>query len=277
MRRTTTPGAARGNGPGPEGWRSGLREPLPTRVEGLPALPAAYGETLDAGLEALGETLPPGVRTRLDDHVRLLLAWNAAINLTAIDEPAAVAREHVLDSLAALPLLRAAGADRLLDLGSGGGFPGLPLAVALPAHRALLIDSTAKKTRFLATVTAALGLDPGVAVAAARAEALARDPRHRGRWPVVVARAVAPLAELVELGLPLLARGGLLLAWKRVPLEAELARAVAALRALGGGPPQLEPVAVAGLEDHRLVRIVRVGPVPAGFPRDPAARRRRPW
>ena len=132
-------------------------------------------------------------RAAIDGHVRLLLAWTAAINLTAIRDPAEVAIAHVLDSLTAVPLLRAMGIDAFVDIGSGGGLPGLPLAIALPARRALLVESTGKKARFLETAVAAVmpeaqggdvpGSDPPVDVAAVRAEALARDPAHRGAWP----------------------------------------------------------------------------------------------
>jgi 16S rRNA (guanine527-N7)-methyltransferase len=164
----------------------------------------------------------------------------------------------------------------VLDLGSGGGFPGIPLAVVLSAHRVLLVDSVGKKARFLATAIAALGLAPGVAAAAARAEELGADRRQRGTWPAVVVRAVTNLAELAELALPLLTLGGLLLAWKRRPLDDELSRARPAIAILGGGEPALTPVAVDGLSDHVLVAIEKRRPTPAGFPRDPATRRRRP-
>jgi 16S rRNA (guanine527-N7)-methyltransferase len=239
-------------------------------------LPAEFDAILDAGLASLQLNLTPRQRAALGDHVRLLLAWTEAINLTSIRDPAAVAREHVLDSLSAASLLRTRGVTGVLDLGSGGGFPGIPLAVVLPAHRVLLVDSVGKKARFLATAIAALGLAPGVAVAAVRAEELGADPRQRGTWPAVVVRAVTNLAELAELALPLLAPGGLLLAWKRRPLDDELSRARPAAAILGGGEPALTPVAVAGLSDHVLVAIEKRRPTPAGFPRDPATRRRRP-
>jgi 16S rRNA (guanine527-N7)-methyltransferase len=211
----------------------------------------------------------------IEAHARLLLAWNSAINLTAIRDPDGVAREHVLDSLSALPVLRRAGVDEFLDLGSGAGYPGLPLAVALPA-RALLVESIAKKARFLETVVAALELPERVDVAAVRAEALAADPRHRGGWQAVVARAVADTAELAELAMPLLRPYGLLIAWKRRPCDDELERAERALHQLRGRIATVEEVHVPGLEDHVLVVIEKTGETPREFPRDPAARRRRP-
>jgi 16S rRNA (guanine527-N7)-methyltransferase len=252
------------------------RDPLPTDVRALPTLPPAFDSILDAGLASLHVLATPRQRAALGDHVRLLLAWTQAINLTSIRDPAAAAREHVLDSLTAVPLLRARGVTAVLDLGSGGGFPGIPLAVILPARRVLLVESVGKKARFLATAVAGLGLEPQVAVAAARAEELASDPHQRGAWQAVVARAVTNLAELAELALPLLAPGGLLLAWKRRPLEDELGRAGPAIATLGGGEPALTPVGIDGLSDHVLVAITQLRRAPAGFPRDPASRRRRP-
>ena len=254
-----------------------VRDPLPTRVSGLAPLPEEYGEVLRAGLPAIaGPGLTPEARAAVDDHVRLLLAWNAAINLSGIHAPEKIAREHVLDSLTALPLLRRAGVTEFLDLGSGGGYPGLPLAVALPAERALLVESTGKKARFLEAAVAALGVADRVAVAATRAESLAADPRHRGRWQAVVSRAVTDLTELAELALPLLATGGLLVAWKRRPLDDELSHAEGAVGYLGGRVAACEAVTVPGLEDHVLAVVEKIAPTPLEFPRDPAARRRRP-
>ena len=219
--------------------------------------------------------MPDEAAAAIDGHVRLLLAWNAAINLTAVRDPAGIAREHVLDSLTAVPLLRRAGVDEFLDLGSGAGFPGVPLAAALPARRALLVESIAKKARFLEVVAAAVELD-AIEVAAARAEALAVDARHRGRWQAVVARAVTDAAELAELAMPLLRPGGLLMAWKRRPCDEELDRADRALRQLRGRIALVEDVCVPGLEDHVLAVMEKTGDTPHEFPRDPAARRRRP-
>jgi 16S rRNA (guanine(527)-N(7))-methyltransferase RsmG len=188
-------------------------------------LPAAYHRALEAGLREVGVDLDSAQRSAIDGHVRLLLAWNRAINLTAIRDPVEAAGAHVVDSLAALPVFRERKVDRFVDLGSGGGFPGLPLAIALPATHALLADSIGKKVRFLETVVDAVGLAGRVETQTARAETLARDPAHRERWPAVTARAVAALPDLVELAFPLLQRGGVLVAWKRGEIGSELAAA----------------------------------------------------
>ena len=259
-----------------EGALDRPRDPLPTRVQDLAPLPPAFAEVLDPGLEALGLTLSPEGRGAIDAHVRFLLAWTEAINLTAIREPADVARLHVLDSLAAAPHLAARGITRLLDIGSGGGFPGFPLGVALGSDRTLLVDSVGKKVRFLSTVVEATGLGRRVAAENARAEVIARDPRDRGAWPAVTARAVTSLAELVELALPLVAPGGVLIAWKRERVEAEVTDAAGALEALRAGPVEVVEVGLPGLEAHRLVIVPRAGRIDARFPRDPAERRRRP-
>ena len=252
------------------------REPLPTRVQDTPELPAAYHDVLDAGLSALGTPLPGGAREIIDGHMRLLLAWTEAINLTAVRDPADAARLHVLDSLAALPLLRARGVRHLLDLGSGGGFPGIPLAAALNAERTLLVDSVGKKVRFLATVIEATGLTGKAAAEAARAETLAHSAADRGVWQAVTARAVTSLAELVEIGLPLVAPEGVLVAWKAGDMDAELAAARPVLRALGARHVDIVDAGLPGLEGRRLVVVVAGGPVDPRYPRDPAERRRRP-
>jgi 16S rRNA (guanine527-N7)-methyltransferase len=259
-----------------EGALDRPRDPLPTRVQDLPALPPAYAAVLEAGLASLAIDLSPAARDVIDDHVRLLLAWTEAINLTAIRDPAEIARLHVLDSLTAAPVLRARGMSRILDLGSGGGFPGIPLAAALGSDRTLLVDSVGKKVRFLQTVIAATGLDRRVAAAPERAEVLAHDPRDREAWPAVTARAVTSLVDLVELALPLVAPGGVLVAWKGASIEAELDAARGALRALRAGPVRVVESTVEGLDGHRLVVVKRGGRIDGRYPRDPAERRRRP-
>jgi 16S rRNA (guanine527-N7)-methyltransferase len=292
--------------PAPRAESRPEREPLPTELDGLPPLPEEYWTALRGGLDALfgddagageaagrgsergagrgadtgagpgDEAIPEARLETIADHVRLLLAWNEAINLSGIRAPAAIALQHVVDSLTALPILRRSGVEDFIDLGSGGGYPGLPLAIALPARRALLVESVGKKARFLAAVIDATGLRGRVAVAATRAETLAADPHHRGQWGAVTARAVGDMGELAELSLPLLRVGGLFVAWKRRPAEDELAAADGAIHQLHGRLIRLETVTVPGLEDNVLVVVEKIGDTPAQFPRDPAVRRRRP-
>lgn len=285
-----------GDGPGEERWPqvARVRQELPTSLAGLPSLGEPFEAALDAGLEELGLRGGPAdarpARRSYEAHARLLASWGASINLTAIREPAAVALRHVCDSLSAVTHLsaRLAGDRGLLDLGSGAGYPGLPLAAALSLERVALVESVAKKARFLAVAAAIVsealdettsGAGPVIETLAERAEDLAEDPGHRGGWGVVTARAVGTLAEVAELSFPLLREGGWLVAWKREPsvgaLSAELRDAGPILRRVGGGRPEVAHIAAASLAGHRLVLVRKERPTPAGYPRPAGARRRR--
>jgi 16S rRNA (guanine527-N7)-methyltransferase len=282
------------------------RSDLPADVADLPALGPPFWEIVDAGLDHLGESLTNEARAAIDAQARLLLAWNEHINLTALRLPEEVARGHILDSLAALPLLRSLAANpgargpgsrrpalrpKILDLGSGAGYPGLPIAVALPARSCALVESVRKKAAFLDVVAGAAmaamrppddadGDGPDISALAERAEDLADEPDHRGAWDLVLARAVGSLAEVVELGLPLLAMGGHLVVWKadaHGTLATELAAAGRVLNAAGGSRPRVEradPTGNLGFADRRLVAVRKVRPTPDRFPRPPAERRR---
>ncbi len=264
------------------------RAPLPRDPWSLPPLGPAWEEALDAGCAALGLVLPPAVRRALDAQSRLLVAWTAAINLTALREPEQVGRLHLVDSLSAVALVRriAPSDATILDLGSGGGMPGLPLAAALPAGRCLLVDSVAKKVAFLevaaAAVSAALAEGPApvpdLGAVAARAEEIAADPALRGEIDVVTARAVGPLAELVELAMPLLRIGGHLVAWKRDDgsgaLTAEIAEAGMIGRETGAGRVRVHDDPEPAIPGHRLVVLRKERPTPDRYPRDPSMRRR---
>jgi 16S rRNA (guanine527-N7)-methyltransferase len=221
--------------------------------------------------------LSASARAAIDGHVRLLLAWNAAINLTAVRDPVDIARRHVLDSLVAVPVLERLGIRSFVDVGSGGGFPGVPLAAALPADRALLVESIGKKAGFLEAAVDATGLTDRVEVAATRVEDLAAEPGGRESWPAVLARAVGPLAELVELAFPLLAPGGSLVAWKGKLADDELAAGQRAVAGLGGGRIANVAAPSPGQPGHRLVIATKRGRTGVAYPRSPAKRRRRPW
>jgi len=261
------------------------RPPLPQTAGELPPLPTEFWQTVDDGLAAAAIELPPHASEAIDRHVRLLVAWNAAINLTALRTPEAIARGHVLDSLIAADALRAFKPSTVLDLGSGGGFPGLPIATVLPLKRLALVDSIGKKARFLdvaaAEVRDALPKAPEIFAVAERAEDLADEPDYREAWNMVVARAVGSLAEVAELGLPLVRRGGRVVALKRDSgdgaLQGEIAEARRICQAAGGSAPrvmELEAADKVGLTGHCLVVIEKRGYTPDRYPRPPSERRR---
>lgn len=214
---------------------------------------------------AWGLALNDVQRALFDLYADELLAWNSHTNLTAIRSRDEVYVRHFLDSLV---LARHWGdpPTSLVDIGSGAGFPGLPLKILRPQLQLVLLDSVAKKTAFLNHVVQRLGLG-GVRVFTGRAEELGRGPRDREHHDLVVARAVADLRVLAEYGLPLLRVGGRLLAPKGATAADEARAAEAAVRALGGVVAAIEPVELPGVEARALVIVQKVAPTDGRYPR----------
>lgn len=203
-----------------------------------------------------------------------LAAWNAHTNLTAITDRAGVYVRHFLDSLA-LARYWGAAPDTLVDLGSGAGFPGLPLKLLRPDLALTMVDSVGKKTAFLQRLAARLDLQD-VRVITGRAEELGRDRRERERYALVTARAVADLRVLVEYGLPLLRLGGRMLAPKGAAAHDEAAAAASAIEQLGGELLAVEPITLPGVEPRALVVIAKVAPTDPRFPRAVGVPARKP-
>ena len=229
---------------------------------------------LETDAPALRATLPPGFADAAERYVELLLEANARLNLTRIVDPGEVARLHLLDSLSVLPLLDSLAPRRALDLGSGGGVPGIVLALARPDVSWTLVDSARRKADAMRGFVDALGLD-NVAVIAERAEILGRDTAHREQFDLVAARACAPLPVLVEYALPLVRLGGALVAWKGPIDEGELAAGRMAAAQLGGGVEVL-PTGVEALGDHQFVLSRKVDATPDRYPRRPGQPAKRP-
>jgi 16S rRNA (guanine527-N7)-methyltransferase len=223
---------------------------------------------------AIVAALAPGVADALERYIALLLEANVHLNLTRVVEPRAVARLHLLDALSALPLIAEAGPRQALDLGSGGGVPGIVLAIAAPDVQWTLIDSVGKKASALAGFVEGLGL-PNVEVRAARAEDLGRGPQ-RASFDVVTARACAPMPVLLEYAMPLLRLRGRLIAWKGALSASELGAGVKAVELLGGSGPVVRPAGMAALGDHVLVIVEKERPTPDRYPRRPGEPTRRP-
>jgi 16S rRNA (guanine527-N7)-methyltransferase len=240
-------------------------------------------QTLRAGAAVLGLRLGDAHIAAFARYSECLIAANRRVNLTSIVEPAAVETRHFLDSLTcAVPLLARWGqpetlpALRCIDVGSGAGLPGLALKLALPQLSLTLVEATGKKAAFLVDLVDALALD-GVEVYAERAETLAHRPDQRGTYDVALARALAPLTPLLELTLPFLRVGGVLVAPRRGDDDAARTAAGEASRVLGGGPLQIVPVAVEPLTDGRVLAVVdKLKPTPVAYPRRPGQPARRP-
>jgi 16S rRNA (guanine527-N7)-methyltransferase len=225
----------------------------------------------------IGIHLDAATLDRCARYSALLIERNTVVNLTAITEPLDIARKHFLDSLTALTVRAWTGRERIVDIGSGAGFPGLALRLALPGARVTLVESQGKKARFLEEVTATLGLD-GVEVQPVRAEALATARRER--YDVGTARAVGSLGAVVEYLLPFLRIGGDAIAWKG-RIDAELEGARKACAALGGEIVAIRTTAELGVGDvlpgRSLVVVRKTRATPARYPRSPADAKRRPW
>ena len=197
-------------------------------------------QILREGCLQLGIPLSQHQLAQFETYFRVLVEWNERLNLTAITGYEDVQTKHFLDSLAVLPLIREELGEpafgrplRLVDVGTGAGFPGIPLQIVEPGLRLTLLDGTQKKVDFLQTVTARLGL-AGVEVVHGRAEELGRTAAFREQFQLVAARAVAPLVTLVEYLLPLTERGGLTVVYKGPGAAEEFMQARRAIKLLGG-------------------------------------------
>lgn len=230
---------------------------------------------LRAGVATLGIPLDAG---QMDQFLRLrslLLEWNARINLTAITNPAEVETRHFLDSLTcvlAIPPQERGRSLRLLDIGSGAGFPALPLAIAFPRWHVTSLDATGKKIRFQQEALEALSLE-NVRPVHGRAEEMARQPGERSRYHVVTARAVAALPTLLEYCCPFARPGGHIVLPKKGDLADEIAAGQRAAGQLGAHLLAPIPVTVPPLGDGRVLLVAEQGhrcpphyPRPAGAP-----------
>jgi 16S rRNA (guanine527-N7)-methyltransferase len=208
----------------------------------------------------------------------LLADATQRFNLTSLREPEAIERRHIGESLAVARALAAAGVlppgSRVIDVGSGGGLPGIPIAIARPDVAVTLLEATGKKAAFLQEAVTALGLR-NARVLAARAEEAAHRPAERETYDLAIARAVAPLAALVELALPFVRIGGALAAVKGSRVEQEIEDAAAAIRACGGGPARKLGLDT-GEPNLCLVIIPKVAGTPAHLPRRPGLPVKRP-
>ena len=224
-------------------------------------------ERIARGLAALGLTPPPDAAPKLAEYGRLLLEQNQVMNLTAITDPEQAARLHMLDSAALLLCADFQGGKTLIDVGTGAGFPGLPLKILEPSLRLTLLDSLGKRVRWLESVCEALSLD-NVACLHARAEEQALAEGFRDGFDLVTSRAVAALPLLCELCLPYVKVGGLFLAMKSVDSGEELNQAGRAIAKLGGRllPPVDYEIPGCGVR-HRVVRVEKLSPTPKGYPR----------
>lgn len=223
---------------------------------------------IESGLAELGLSgqVPEAAPAQLERFGRLLLKKNEVMNLTAIIRPKDVATLHMLDCAA---LLNCAGLQykTLIDVGSGAGFPGVPLKILVPTLQVTLLDSQSKRVDWLNEACAAMGLSGAVPIHG-RAEEMGLESAHRERYDFAAARAVADLRLLSELCLPLVKVGGYFLAMKGTDCDAELDSARPAIRDLGGEVEQCIDYAIPHTEvNHRVVLIKKKAATPSQYPR----------
>ena len=234
-------------------------------------------ELLVRGASELGLRLTAQQLEQFETYYKELADWNRRINLTTITEYEAVQVKHFLDSLSAYLAFPKGpiSSVRLIDVGSGAGFPGLPLKLALPDIHLSLVESVGKKAKFLEHLVARLELS-GVEVLTGRAEELARLPGLRQSFHLAVSRGVAKLPTLLEYTLPFCCLGGRAALLKR-GIKEELAGAAGALEVLGGRVGNIYPVQLSGLDDGRVVVSVdKIEATPDEYPRRPGLPAKRP-
>ena len=218
-------------------------------------------QTLDALLPELGLALPEGARDTLCAFGEAVIAQNEVMNLTAITDPAQVAKLHLLDSLTVLTAADLKG-KRLIDVGCGAGFPGVPLAIACPEAEVTLLDSLGKRVRWLEATLPTLGV--AAKCITARAEEAVAD--HRESFDYATSRAVARLNILLELTAPYVKVGGAVIAMKGAAAQEELAECAGAIRKLGLKLEDVKHFSIDGA-DHALIVLRKVAHTPAAYPR----------
>ena len=224
----------------------------------------------------LGFHLTRSQLSALSLYERELVDWNMRFNLTAIRDPQEIHIKHFLDSLTCLLPMREKPIERLIDVGTGAGFPGIPLKIVFPNMHVTLVESVGKKAEFCRHVVNILNLQR-VEVVQERAEVIGQDPAYREQYDWAVARAVAILPVLAEYLLPLVHVGGSMLAMKGESGPAEAHSAEHAMRVLGGHLRQLLPVTLPGVAEERyLVVIDKVAATPNTYPRKVGVPAKRP-
>ncbi len=220
-----------------------------------------------------GRELTSGQAEQLSQYAGLLLEWNARMNLTAITQPEEIVSKHFLDSVEGAQLIPSSA--RAADIGSGAGFPGIPLKILRPDVDFTLMDSLNKRIGFLNEVIGRLDLK-GCRAIHIRAEDAGTAPQHREQYQIVTARALARLSTLCEYALPLVKPGGAFLAYKGLYNE-ELQEAGRALELLGARHSRTHSYTLPGAAEHRGILVLeKIKPTPQGYPRGKGLERKSP-
>ena len=226
-----------------------------------------FKEELAKAAAEYGISLSDTQMEQYNRYFELLVEWNEKINLTAITEPKEVAIKHMIDSITAYDDNLFKDGTTVIDVGTGAGFPGLPLKIFCPEIKLTLMDSLNKRIKFLQTVVEELGLKD-VECVHARAEEGARNKKYRESFDIAVSRAVARLPILCEYCLPFVKKGGHFIALKGMQYHDEAEEAAKAIKVMGGSHTDIRPVKLPELDDKRaVITITKTMPTPKAYPR----------
>lgn len=236
-----------------------------------------YEELLRRAFADVGVPFEEATYKRFMQYMSLLQEWNQKMNLTAITEDEEVVKKHFIDSMKIFKVPEVASARTVIDVGTGAGFPGVPMAIADPTKEVTLMDSLNKRLLFLQEVGDQLGITGQLQFVHARAEEAGSDPDHRQRYDVAVSRAVANMTLLAEYCLPFVRVGGVFVAMKGPNVMDELKSAELAIETLGG---HIREIIEVDIEDsdlkHNLVVVEKVRPTDRKYPRHPSIIKKKP-
>ena len=234
---------------------------------------------LKSGAQKLGLHLTPRQLEQFEIYYQELVDWNQRMNLTSVTDYEEVQVKHFLDSLTVIMAIRPLNKGQrlsVIDIGTGAGLPGIPLKVLLPDIRLVLLEATARKTKFLQHIVDRLGLD-NVEITVGRAEEAAHNSKYREKFDLALSRAVASLPVLVELTLPFCAVGSRFVAQKKGEIEREVEQSQKAITVMGGRLREVKSIELEELDDKRYLVIVdKIKPAPAEYPRRPGMPAKRP-
>lgn len=233
-------------------------------------------EMLKQAIEAFGYDSSADALDKFERYMQLILEWNEKVNLTAITERDEFIKKHFIDSLCCLPHEEYKESETVIDVGTGAGFPGMPLAIVSPDKKFLLIDSLNKRIKILNEIISDLGLK-NVEAVHGRAEELARNKLYREQFDICVSRAVSRLSVLSEYCLPFVKKGGWLAAYKGPDAEREIEDARSALGKLGGKVMEVKDTDMSQFGiSHRIVYIQKTMNTPKVYPRKAGTPEKKP-
>jgi len=233
-------------------------------------------KTLKRAIEQLGIAASEETLSKFKEYMERVLSWNEKVNLTTITEETDFIKKHLIDSILCIGFVEIRNAESIIDIGTGAGFPGVPLALVFPNKQFLLLDSTGKKIKILRDITEKLEIK-NIKLIHARAEDLAHREEHREKYDACVSRAVANLSILSEYCLPFVKTGGSFVSYKGPDAEEEVKAAETAVKTLGGELAGIRKIELDGFDlDHSFVVIKKINNTPDKYPRKAGIPEREP-